>query len=243
MHRRLLATMVAFGLAVTACSGDDSDGADNSPSTALTLLPTTIPPTTTEPPATTTTLPATTTTAATTTTTVAQPTTTVVDPAVTALVLSGEGIGSAGFGAETDGVISFISSYLGQPTNDTGWIDPLTVGPCPGDDLRFVSWGVLTLLFGDVSDVVQGRRHFFAYTYGIEGEIGAEPDGLVTSRGVTIGSRVVDVVAAYPAATLTPEDDFTPPLFFVNDNLKGFLTGLDDNSTVTAILGGVNCGL
>lgn len=162
---------------------------------------------------------------------------------MTALVLSGEGIGTAGFGAEPVGVMSYVSSFLGEPTNDTGWIDPLSIGACPGTELRLVSWGVLTLLFGDVSTVLQGRRHFVAYTYGVEGEVGAAPVGLVTSRSVAVGSRVVDVVAAYPAATLNPEDDFTAPFFYVNDNLRGFLTGLTDDSTVTTILGGVNCGI
>ena len=106
-----------------------------------------------------------------------------------------------------------------------------------------MSWGVLTLLFGDVSYVVQGRRHFFGYTYGDQAEIGAAPVGLKTSRGVMIGSRVVDVTAAYPAAQINPEDDFTPPFFFVNDSLRGFLTGVDDDATVTAILGGDDCGI
>ena len=157
--------------------------------------------------------------------------------------MSGEGIGTAGFGADPDGVMSYISSFLGDPTNDTGWIDPLSIGACPGKELRLVSWGVLTLLFGDVSSVLQGRRHFVAYTYGVEGEVGAAPVGLITSRNVTVGSRVVDVVAAYPAATLNPEDDFTAPFFYVNDNLRGFLTGLTDESRVTTILGGMNCSI
>jgi hypothetical protein len=172
-----------------------------------------------------------------------QPSTTVADPAVLALVLSGEGIGTAGFGAEPDGVISYLGSYLGEPTNDTGWVDPLTIGICSGTELRRVSWGVLTLLFGDVSSVVQGRRHFFGYTYGDQAEIGAAPAGLTTSRGVMIGSRVVDVKAAYPAAQILPEDDFTPPFFIVNDSLRGFLTGVDDDATVTAIIGGDDCGI
>ena len=38
-------------------------------------------------------------------------------------------------------------------------------------------------------------------------------------------------------------DDFTAPFFYVNDNLRGFITGLTDDSTVTAILGGMNCGI
>jgi hypothetical protein len=171
------------------------------------------------------------------------PSTTVADPAVQELLLSGDGIGTAGFGADPDGVIEYMNSYLGPPSNDTGWIDPLTIGLCSGDELRQVSWGVLTLLFGDVSEVVQGRRHFFGYGYGEQGEIGSTPLGLQTTRGVTIGSRVVDVRAAYPAVSINPEDDFTPPFFFVNDSLRGFLTGVSDDATVTAILGGGDCGI
>lgn len=158
-------------------------------------------------------------------------------------MLSGEGIGTAGFGADADGTIEYVNSYLDAPDNDTGWIDPLTIGLCSGDELRRVSWGVLTLLFGDVSEIVQGRRHFFGYTYGDQAQIGAAPVGLQTTRGVAIGSRVVDVRAAYPAATFNPEDDFTPPFFYVNDSLRGYLTGTEDDATVTAILGGEDCGI
>lgn len=242
MIRRSLAAVVATGLLLAACSSSDGSGDANATTTEFTLLPTT---TTTPPTSTTstTTTSTTSTTTSTTSTTVVQPTTTEPDPAVVALVLSGEGIGSAGFGADPDGVMSYVSSFLGEPTNDTGWIDPLSIGVCPGTELRLVSWGVLTLLFGDVSTVLTGRRHFVAYAYGVEGEVGGSPVGLVTTRDITVGSRVVDVVAAYPAATLNPEDDFTAPFFYVNDNLRGFLTGLSDDSTVTAILGGMNCGI
>ena len=40
---------------------------------------------------------------------------------------------------------------------------------------------------------------------------------------------------------MNPEDDFTAPFFYVSDNLRGFLTGVDDDSTVTVILGGIGC--
>lgn len=242
MIRRSLAAVVALGLVLAACSSSGESDDANAATTEFTLLPSTTSAPTTSTTSTTSTSTTSTSTSST-STTVVESTTTQPDPAVTALVMSGEGIGSAGFGAEPEGVISYINSFLGEPTNDTGWIDPLTIGACPGAELRLVSWGVLTLLFGDVSTVVQGRRHFVAYTYGAEGEVGAAPVGLVTSRNVTIGSRVVDVVAAYPAATLNPEDDFTAPFFYVNDNLRGFVTGLTDDSTVTAILGGMNCGI
>jgi hypothetical protein len=239
MIRRLFALVVLGALALTACGGS---GDDTAPTTEFTLLPTTTSTPPTSSTTTTTTSTTTTSTTSTTTTTVAT-STTVADPAVSELLLSGDGIGTAGFGADPDGVVEYINSYLGPPSNDTGWIDPLTIGLCSGDELRQVSWGVLTLLFGDVSEVVQGRRHFFGYGYGEQGEIGNAPVGLQTTRGVTIGSRVVDVRAAYPAATINPEDDFTPPFFFVNDSLRGYLTGVSDDATVTAILGGGDCGI
>jgi hypothetical protein len=245
MKRRRPSVVALAALAagtVVGCAGSD-DSASTS-STQFTLLPTSTTIETTTTSTTSTTIAATSTTVeTTTTTTVAAAPTTAPNEAVADLVLSGDGIGTAGFGADPDGVISYLSSYLGDPTNDTGWIDPLTIGLCSGEELRRVSWGVLTLLFGDVSTVVQGRRHFFGYTYGDTAEIGAEPVGLITSRGVQIGSRVIDVVAAYPAVTINPEDDFTPPFFFVNDSLRGFLTGVDDDATVTAILGGDDCGI
>jgi len=241
VNRRFLALVVGGVLVVASCGGSGDDPAST---TEFTLVPprsstTTSTPDTTS--TTTATTPATTSTTSTTSSTVA-PSTTVADPATVELLLSGDGIGTAGFGADPDGVVEYLNSYLGPPSNDTGWIDPLTIGVCPGDDLRQVSWGVLTLVFGDVSEVVQGRRHFFGYSYGDAGEIGSAPVGLQTTRGVTIGSRVVDVRAGYPAATFDPENDFSPPFFFVNDSLRGFLTGVTDDATVTTILGGGECG-
>jgi hypothetical protein len=242
MIRRVVVLIAAGALVFGACGSDDaSDTGTGTSTTQLTLLPTTTAaPTTTALP--TTTIEETTTTVVDTTTTVVDTTTTVVDPAAEALVLSGDGIGSAEFGADPDGVVSYIASFLGEPTNDSGWIDPLEVGACPGSEIRFVEWGVLTVVFGDVSNVVSGRRHFFSYTYGLGGEVGAPPVGLTTERGVTLGSRVIDVVAAYPGVTLNPEDEFSDPSFYVNDNLRGSLTGVEDDAIVTVIFGGVGCG-
>ncbi len=238
MIRRTGTLLVVAGLVIASCGGSDGD---TSSTTEFTLLPPTSSTSTTSTTSTTTTSTTTPTTTAVPTTTVA-PSTTVADPAVQDLLLSGDGIGTAGFTADPDGVIEYMNSYLGPPSNDTGWIDPVTIGSCPGTELRLVSWGVLSLQFGDVSRLVQGRRHFFAYSYGEQGEIGSAPIGLQTTRGVAIGSRVVDVRAAYPAASVFPEDDFSPPSFFVNDSLRGFVTGVEDDATVTAILGGSECG-
>ncbi len=256
MKRRVLLSLTACSLLLGAC-GSDAPGSADSATTPVpagpTVAPTTLAATTTTPLASTTSAADTSTpssiAAATPSSTGVDVSTTIVepaadpsvDPAVAALVLSGTGIGTAEFGADPDTVVSYVTTSLGEPTNDTGWIDPLSVGACPGTEIRFVDWGTLSLVFGDASQVAEGRRHFFAYYYGSAGEVGGAPVGLVTDAGITTGSRVVDVKAAYPAVTLNPEDDFSSPFFYVSDDLRGYLTGLDDDSTVTVILGGNGC--
>jgi hypothetical protein len=241
MSRRVVGPLTVLCLVLGACGSDAPSDADTA-STAVTVPPTT--PTTPAPAATAAPAASSTTSSTvletTTTSTVAE-TTTTIDPAAQALVLSGNGVGTSEFGADPDAVISTVTSVLGEPTNDTGWIDPLSVGACPGTEIRLVDWGVLSLVFGDASEITEGRRHFLAYYYGSAGEVGGAPAGLVTDAGITTGSRVADVKAAYPGVTLNPEDDFTSPFFYVSDSLRGFLTGIDDDSTVTVILGGMGC--
>jgi len=241
MNRRLCAAVALAVVLVTGCGGSDDGDDTGTPSSTELTVPTTPAPTTSAPATTST---STTSTLATTTTTRALPSTTLdpgVDPAAATLVLSGEGIGSAEFGSEPEEVISYISSVVGEPTNDSGWIDPLSVGTCPGTEIRFVDWGTLSLVFGDASQVTQDRQHFFAYYYGSAGEVGGAPVGLATEAGITSGSRVSDVIGAYPGVSIIPEDDVSAPFFYVDDNLRGFLTGADDDSTVTVILGGIGC--
>ena len=143
------ALAVAAALVLVACgSGSDND-ADSLPE--ITLLPTTAPPPT-QPPVVTdveTTVVETTTTTTTTTTsvvvtTVAPAPTTTVDETTSALTLTETGLGEVLFGADPDGVIAYVSSLLGAPTSDTGWVDPFTIGPCIGTELRIVTWGVLS---------------------------------------------------------------------------------------------------
>lgn len=245
MTRKFMASLSILAFLVAACGNSSTDDSVQSTTTKLTLLPTT---TTTLPPVTTTTEPPpeTTTTVATTSTTSTVVATTEVPaesvPSLDVLELSADGIGPAGFSAEPEGIISYLTSLIGPPTADTGWVDPFTIGPCSGTELRLVSWGVLTLTFGDFSQVVEGRRHFFAFSYGLDGQAPGQPAGIETAEGVTIGSSLVDLLAAYPTAVLNPSDDFTPPSFVINNNFRGFLTGLADDSTVSVIFGGQGCG-
>ena len=102
---------------------------------------------------------------------------------------------------------------------------------------------MLSLLFGDLSDVASGRRHFLGWEYGRVGEIGDEPVGLRTPGGTTLGSRVVDLLADFPEAGVNEgESDLNiPPNFYVSDNFRRLLTGTDAGDFVTVIFGGYGC--
>jgi hypothetical protein len=155
--------------------------------------------------------------------------------------LTTSGLGATSFGADPDGTIAYVSSFLGQPTADTGWVDPFTIGPCGGTELRQVTWGNLQLEFGDASTVATERRHFYSYTYGQEGSSTAVPSGLATPENITVGSTVGALLAAYPGTLLLIADEFTPDSFVVNDDLRGRLSGLTDADVVELIVGGLPC--
>lgn len=237
-----LRTLVA-GALLAACSSE-SEGGGSTTTTSSTVAATTTSSTTSiAPESTTTTVAATTTTTLAPTTTAGATTTTTVSPAVGELALREDGIGSAAFGAEPEGVIAYVSALLGSPSNDTGWIAADTFAACAGEEVRQVVWGTLTLLFGDVSTVSDGRRHFYAYDYGLAGVLGDEPVGLVTPEGIGLGTRIVDLEAAYPGVIVSEGDGgFTPPNFYVNDNLRGLITGSGADDVVTVIFGGIGCG-
>jgi hypothetical protein len=172
------------------------------------------------------------------------PVTTTEPVAVQGLELSGEGIGSAIFGADPDGVVDYVSSFLGSNTGDTGWVDPYSFGVCEGGIARKVDWGVLSLLFSDLSRFANGRRHFMGWEYGKHGQIGDEPVGLRTAGGVTLGSRVVDLLAEFPDASVNAGDPEieVPDNFFVSTVFYGLLTGPNLDDYITVMFGGYGCG-
>ena len=160
------------------------------------------------------------------------------------LLLRGDGLGFARFGGEPDGVISYVTSILGSDTADTGWVDPFAFAACFGTVARRVDWGVLSLLFTDESDFAIGRRHFIGWEYGRLGQIGDEPVGLRTPGGITLGSRVVDLLAEFPEAAVNPgeQDINIPPNFYVSNVFYGLLTGAAPEDVVTVMFGGEGCG-
>ena len=160
------------------------------------------------------------------------------------LVLSGDGLGSAVFGAEAEGVIDYVTSILGGNTADTGWVAPDSFAVCDGTIARRVDWGTVSLLFTDLSEIADGRRHFIGYEYGRVGEIGDEPVGLRTPGGITLGSRVVDLLAEFPDAAVNEGDPQVgiPDNFYVSNVFYGLLTGTTADDYVTVLFGGYGCG-
>jgi hypothetical protein len=168
------------------------------------------------------------------------PTTT---PPGAALVLRDDGLGDARFDAAADGVIAYVSSFVGPPTTDSGWVDPLTFGVCPGAALRIVAWSDLNLFF--TSDDVRGADggKFFFYQYGPPfNPLRIEPFGLRTAGGITVGDTVAQLRVAHPSGTLEPGDEFSGPTFSILPGLFVYLSDASDTGVVDEFVGGFGCG-
>ncbi len=169
---------------------------------------------------------------------VAAPSTVASTAAPSAVVLRANGLGIAAFGSDPDQVIATVSAVLGPPTLDSGWMDPLSLGSCPGTEVRSVRFGDLVLDFADESTVLTGRRHFFAYSYGPT----TDPAGLSIEGGGTLGTTVAGLRATHPSVQIYPADPTAPASFAISDGLTGALTGTADTDTVTKVQGGIGCG-
>jgi hypothetical protein len=234
-RRILLSTLCAAALFAVGCSDETSSTGTTTTVAASTTTATTVAATTTTVAATTTSS----TTTSSTTTTVPASTTTTIAP-VRGLPLSATGLGDALFGADADGVVDYVSSILGIPTTDSGWIDPTTTGAaCPGTEVRFVDWNDLSLFFTDDATAV---RHFASFTYGPAFGANIAPYGLATDADVGVGSTVAQLRAAYPTVNVFPEDGFNGPGFEIVTGLYGFLTGTADTDTIMSFVGGFGCG-
>ena len=233
----LLAVLVLITTAVavvTAASGvgDDSD-LDAGDATS-----TTSPASSTTPSTTSTTVATTTTTSSTTTTTTTTPT--------RALLLRPDGIGDLYFGDPADGVLAALVAVLGDPDEDTGWVDQRqNYGVCLGDEVRFVRWETLQAFFTDgPSDWgPAGVRHFASYTQASIFE-GGELD-LETADGLSLGSPVGDVRAIYGEDAVYDDPVYGPVFFYDPPGAAqqwGSVTGLEPDDTIESITGSYACG-
>jgi hypothetical protein len=165
-------------------------------------------------------------------------------PVAPTIVLADDGLGIAAFGAGADDTIAAITAVLGEPDEDSGWVDPLTIGACAGDEARFLAWGTLYVYFSDRSAFGDGERHFFGYSYGSVRDLDAIPEGLATPQGIGLGTTVAFLRAAYHDVVIEAgEEGLLAPSFYVDDAVSGRLTGTADDDLVTVIIGGDPCGV
>lgn len=249
----LLASVMALLLA--ACADGDAGTETTVPATLTTTsteaTTTTTAPTTTTVAETTTTVPATTTTAPATTTTMVDDT----------VLLSDEGLQVGAdwvpFGSDDDDTIAKLTAALGAPADDTGWLDSATdgwdmFGVCPGPNVRAVSWGTggntsFQVMFTDADTDfwTGGVEHLYSfYYYG-----SSTPDDLETTEGITVGSSLGQLKAAYDPAKIEIGEAFFDPAvgYWTYDiatwtGLWGYATGQTDAHVITSINGGQGCG-
>jgi hypothetical protein len=232
MFRRVARPLIVSSLlTLVACGG--GGGTDD------TLAPLV---TTGAPSVATTTSPATTSTSSTSSTSTSTSTTTTTIIEGAELFLRSDGLGTIRFGVEPDGVVDYVSSLLGDPDADTGYIDSFSeFGTCPGTEVRGVRWGDLLLLFGDESDFDSGRRHFYQWQFGPQTESPLRPNGPLTDGGIGLGATVADIRAVYPDVQIFDDDIFGPG-FELEPLLWGTLTDDAESGRVIALVGGTPCG-
>jgi len=157
--------------------------------------------------------------------------------------LGSDGLGIVALGAEPEAAIAAVSSLLGAPAFDTGWVDAATT-TCPGTEYREVSWNGLILRFGDAADATapDGGRHLFAYfhTAGSDQDEAFQP---TTAEGIGLGSTVAELEAAYGEALATTESPAVGPTWQIDAGVffGGGLSGLAAGDVVTSIEAGIRC--
>lgn len=160
------------------------------------------------------------------------------------IVLEPDGLGIVSFGDDADDAIAAVTAVLGEPSEDSGWVEPLTISTCAGSEARAVAWGSLYLYFSDESSRATGSRHLIGYSYGSVSELGGPPQGLSTPEGIGLGTTVEFLRAAYDAVVVEAgEEGLVEPNFYVDESLSGRLTGGEDDDLVTVIIGGDPCGV
>jgi hypothetical protein len=155
------------------------------------------------------------------------PTTTTVPPvAALNLTLLPDGLGSLRFGDPTDEVVGALTAAYG-PVLERGNI------ACDSGSNEYVNFGGLSTIHDDGS--------WAGWSYGTGRE---EPVAdLATAEGITLGSTLADLQAAYGADLNVLEEALGPEFFVGADypGLGGFLTGTDDADTVTILYAGDLC--
>ena len=122
-----------------------------------------------------------------------QPTATAVDQVTGSLALRADGLGMLRFGEPADSaILRLVQAVGGQPTGDST-ITGVMPGGFSGRTVRFVEFGQLSVILSDGTYYRDdGILHFAGWTLD-----GTDPSELVTPEGITLGSTVDDLRAAF----------------------------------------------
>lgn len=158
------------------------------------------------------------------------------------IVLRHDGLEILAFGTPEKEVIETLTSVLGEPTRDTGWVDSFsTYGLCPGEKMRGVEWGSLHVFIGDTREY--GNKTFFGYEY--VDPTGLTPPSFMTDQKITLGASKEAIVKAYPNATFgewLPGQTGTTFVRGPEGTSGQYLGGTLENNKLFWIGGGVLCG-
>ena len=159
----------------------------------------------------------------------------------TGVILQPNGLLVLNFGASPETVIPRLSSMVGSPSKDTGWIGSFsTYGTCPGEKIRVVEWNRLRAFFGDTTF---GAQKFFQWEY-TRASTGVPGPVLATEKGVTLGMTKAEVLALYPQAQISPWMDNLESMRLIADNsaTNAHLGGTLEGGTLEYLSGGIQCG-
>jgi hypothetical protein len=165
------------------------------------------------------------------------------------LVLRGDGLGSVALGDEAESAVEVLTSLLGPPDDDSGWIPALSgFGTCPGEEVRGLRWATLWVLMTDGTTEWRddGVPHFFTYLNSVFYDE-VKSLGLTTEEGIALGSTLDALREAYGEDVVVIFDDFADGYIYSitvppPGRLGGGLTGDLDEDLITSIDGGSGCG-
>lgn len=167
------------------------------------------------------------------------------------VVLDQAGLGLAQFGDGPSDVVEALSSRYGTPEEDSNWVPAQggNFGICPGEVVRRVRWGQVSVLFTDGATGygAAGSRHLFSYWVSAQGDDpGAElGHGPQTAEGIGVGSTVADVRAAYGSAEDYEDEIGGPRLLIAGDgerDLLLYVSDLTDSGVIESLSAGEGCG-
>jgi hypothetical protein len=156
------------------------------------------------------------------------------------VVLRGDGLVVATLGEDVSTAIPALTAALGEPTKDSGWYDE-QIGCDIGEKLRDLFWPGLTVQFSNGPSALgaKGKEHMLAYFYG-QAEEGQTAVPLRTDQGITLGDTNAALKKAYPAVKIQASE-IEGPVFYVDGDVNGNVSSLDDAGIVQYIRAGEIC--